>query len=126
MPSAIHRVRLLASNTLWYVHTLLLEVRSLPRRIGMLSQRTYRHSDPIDLGPMFEKTQSGETVPCKATIARTQYVEFLLARYPWATDADILLALDGWDKGTEWALDTAGSNNMHETETRQRDLAFGD
>ena len=126
MPSVIDHVRLLASNVSWYGRMLLSEVHSFPHRIQMLAQRTYRHSDPIDLGPMFEQGPSGETVPCKATIARTQYVEFLLARFPWASDADIALALDGWDKGTRWALDISDSDNTHEAETRQRHLAFGD
>lgn len=91
------------------------EVRSLAHRIQMLSQRR-RRRDPIDLGPMYEVDLNGETVPCKATIARTQYIEFLLARYPWASDADILLALDGWDKGTKCIRHTGDIANMREIE----------
>ena len=95
MPSISNYVRSLVSGASWYVRTLVSEVRRVPRRIRMLPRRT---NDPLDLGPLYEELPSGELVPCKATIARTQYVEFLLARYPWASDADILLALDGWDK----------------------------
>jgi hypothetical protein len=83
----------------------------------MLSQRTSRQGFPVDLGPLFEKSPTGETLPCKATIARTQYIEFLLARYPWASGADILLALDGWDKGTEYIRRNADSGKMDAEES---------
>ena len=109
MHALIVRAQSLASYSAWYVRTLVSEVRSLPHRIRILSQKK---NDPIDLGPMYEELPSGETLPCKATIARTQYVEFLLARYPWASEADILLALDGWDKGTECFLRTRDTDNM--------------
>ena len=109
MLSAASGLRRLVSGSVWYVRTLVSEVRSLPHRIRMLSQKK---NDPIDLGPIYEELPSGETLPCKATIARTQYVEFLLARYPWASEADILLALDGWDKGTECFLRTRDTDNM--------------
>ena len=74
-----------------YIHARSCKGKAAPKPAG-------GKNDPIDLGPLYEESPSGELVPCKATIARTQYVEFLLARYPWASDADILLALDGWDK----------------------------
>ena len=109
MPSISNYVRSLVSGTAWYVRTLGSEIRSLPHRIRMLHRKT---NDPIDLGPLYEESPSGELLPCKATIARTQYVEFLLARYPWASGADILLALDGWDKGTECFLRTRDTGSM--------------
>lgn len=65
---------------------------------------------------MYEEAPSGEIVPCKATLARTQYIEFLLARYPWASDADVLLALDGWDKGITQTPRSSDIVNMRETE----------
>ena len=82
--------------------------------------RPQKKNDPLDLGPLYEEGPSGEMQPCKATIARTQYVEFLLARYPWASDADILLALDGWDKGTECFLSTRDSDNMDVSKARDQ------
>jgi hypothetical protein len=109
MPSISNYVHSLASYTAWYARTLLSEVRTVPHRIRMLPRKK---NDPIDLGPLYEESPSGELVPCKATIARTQYVEFLLARYPWASDADILLALDGWDKGTELVRHTLDTSKM--------------
>jgi hypothetical protein len=117
MPSISNYVRSLVSGASWYVRTLVSEVRRVPRRIRMLPRRT---NDPLDLGPLYEELPSGELVPCKATIARTQYVEFLLARYPWASDADILLALDGWDKGTECFLRTRGTGNMDGSAARDQ------
>lgn len=109
MPSIGNYVHSLASYGAWYVRTFVSEVRNVPHRIRMLPRKT---SDPIDLGPLYEELPSGELLPCKATIARTQYVEFLLARYPWASSADILLALDGWNKGTECFLRTQDTGNM--------------
>lgn len=127
MLSAANRVRLLASSAAWYGHTLLSEARSFAHRIRTLSRRRHHRPDPIDLGPMFEEGPNGEIKPCKATIARTQYIEFLLARFPWASDADVLLALDGWDKGTKLLHDTEGSEHMREQETKdQYHLALRD
>jgi hypothetical protein len=117
MPSIGNYVRSLVSNTAWYVQTLGSEVCSLPHRIRMLRRKT---NDPIDLGPLYEESPSGELLPCKATIARTEYVEFLLARYPWASDADILLALDGWDKGTECFLRTRDTGSMDASVTKDQ------
>jgi hypothetical protein len=120
MLSATNRVRLLASYAAWYGHTLLSEARSFAHRIRTLSRRRHHRPDPIDLGPMFEQAPDGAIAPCKATIARTQYIEFLLARFPWASDADVLLALDGWDKGTKLVLGTADSEHRREPETREQ------
>jgi hypothetical protein len=77
----------------------------------MLSRKINPCFEPLDLGPMFEESRTGEIVPCKTTIARIQYIEFLIARFPWASDADILLALDGWDQGTREFLHTEGRDN---------------
>jgi hypothetical protein len=117
MPLISNYVRSLASGTAWYARILVSEVRSFPRRIRIVRRRK---SDPIDLGPLYEESPSGELVPCKATIARTQYVEFLLARYPWASDADILLALDGWDKGTELLRRTQDTSKMDASAARDQ------
>ena len=49
----------------------------------------------------------------------TQYIEFLLARYPWVSAADALLALDGWDKGTEYIRGNADTGNMNAEESKR-------
>lgn len=98
---------------------LVLEVRSFAHRIQILSRKR-KSQAPIDLGPMFVESPTGEIVPCKATFARTQYIEFLLARYSWATDADILLALDGWDKGATSIPHSSDSASMREHETSEQ------
>jgi hypothetical protein len=119
MQATIPAAPSLVSYCVWYIRTLASEVRSLPHRIQMLSRRTNRQNFPVDLGPLFEKSPTGEIVPCKATIARTQYVEFLLARFPWASGGDVLLALDGWEKGTELVRRTADTSNMDAEESRR-------
>lgn len=113
MLSVINPALLLVEDVRWYGRTLVSEVRSFAHRIRILSRRR-RHRDPIDLGPMFEESPTGELVPCKATLARTQYIEFLLARFPWASDADVLLALDGWDKATRCTPDNSDIASMRE------------
>ena len=118
MPSIVDHVHSLASYTAWYARTLVSEARSLPHRIRLISQRKNRQPVPLDLGPLYEEDPSGEIVPCKATIARTQYIEFLLARYPWVSDADILLALDGWDKGTEYLVRNRDTSKKDEETAR--------
>ena len=117
MPSINTYVRSLVSSSAWYARTLVSEVCNVPRRIRLLPRK--RH-DPLDLGPLYEESPSGELVPCKATIARTQYVEYLLARYPWASDSDILLALDGWDKGTELVRHSSDTSKMDASVARDQ------
>src|ERR1700694_1771217 len=117
MPSISNYVRSLVSSAVWYVRALGSEVRSVPHRIRMLPRKT---NDPIDLGPLYEESPCGDLLPCKATIARTQYVEFLLARYTWVSEADILLALDDWYKGTEGFLRTQGTGNMDASASRDQ------
>jgi hypothetical protein len=124
MHALIARARSLSSYSLWYVRTLVSEVRSLPHRIRILSQRTSRQDLPVDLGPLFEKGPSGEIVPCKATIARTQYIEFLLAKFPWASGADVLLALDGWDKGTEYIRRISDTDDIREEESQRQQYSL--
>jgi len=120
MPLRNVRIFRLQSDIRWYVRMLLSEARSFPHHIRMLSQRRRRRPDPIDLGPLYEQGPGGELLPCKATIARTRYVEFLLARYPWVSDSDIVLALDGWDKGTECSRHSEGTNKMENIGTRDQ------
>lgn len=114
MPLSVMNVLSRVSYMKSYVRTYVSELRSLPHRIRLLSQKTSAGRLPLDLGPMYEETPNGEFVPCKATHARMQYIEFVLARYPWATAADLLLALDGWDKGTESQSHTSDTSNMGE------------
>ncbi len=102
------------SRIAWYVRTFLSELRTLPPRIRTLSQKTNPQDSPLDLGPLYEQNSDGETVLCKATIARTQYVEFVLARYPWATETDLLFALDGWDKGAEYLAHISDTSSLGE------------
>ena len=119
MPSRLNPARFLAEDVWWYGRIFVSEARSFAHRIGMLSRKR-RRRDPIDLGPMFVEAPNGEIVPCTATLARTQYIEFLLARYPWASDADILLALDGWDKGTTQTPHSADIASMREIEPSEQ------
>ncbi len=114
MSLSISGVRSVASNMTWYVRTFLSEMRSLPHRIHTLSQKTNRQRFPLDLGPLYEQGPGGENVPCKATIARTQYIEFVLARYPWASETDLLFALDGWNKGAEYLAHISDTSSMGE------------
>jgi hypothetical protein len=119
MPAVADHALGSAASLSWYVRTLLLEVRSLSHRIRILSRKRNR-PDPIDLGPMYEVGPDGATVLCKATFARTKYIEFLLARFPWVTDADILLALDGWDKASKGMLRSEDTERMDEVATSEQ------
>jgi len=100
-----------AKYTVWYVQTLLCEIRNLPRRIHMVSERMNRQDYQLELGPSTEETLSGYLVPCKATIGRMEYITSLLKTYPWLTGADVLLALDGWDVGSGYYNDILGIEN---------------
>jgi hypothetical protein len=62
--------------------------------------------DPRDLGPLFESGPGpGGLVPCSRTDARSQDVEQLQTKYPWATEADQWMFLLGWESGEAYAYD---------------------
>jgi hypothetical protein len=106
------RVRARLTYIAWYVRTLLSETRSLPHRMRVLSERMNHHAYQLELGPLTEEGPLGELRPCKATIGRTQCIESLTAKYPWISFGDVLLALDGWEMGSEYTRHSQDNENM--------------
>jgi hypothetical protein len=83
----------------WY--GILLELRSLIGRIGILRKRKlYRYG--IDLGPGKELGANGHAMACKRTEARMNSIRYLLSIHPLASPVDLHLHLEGWDKGEQY------------------------
>ncbi len=130
-PSAL---RLLLSDILWFARITHAEVRSFYNRICVLRDRRKTQTDRydgIDLGPLLEsalmerdhgfhpierEALAAHLVPCRETVSRSRDIENLFSKYPWVSDGDILLFLEGWEMGTQSVHDSACSKNM---ETQQ-------
>jgi hypothetical protein len=107
------------SNTLWKLHICRLEVRSLVLRIRMWRD-TKRWQLDLDAGPAYQKSKTSEhLLPCERTFARIRDIQCLLASRPWATDADVLLALHAWQMGEQYA------QNSHSEQMETGTLAAG-
>lgn len=115
--AALDRVRYFS----WYARMLLSEIRNAPRRIRIVSERMNHLDSHVELGPVTEVGSHGGFVLSKSTIARMEYITALHARYPWLTDADVLLALDGWDVGSGYRTYSHRSENIP-LDISQRDL----
>ena len=114
----------------WFVHIARAEVRSLCNRIRVLRDRRKMQTDrydgmSVDLGPLLEpklnesvsqhsqqEAPAGCLVPCTETLCRSRDIESLFSKFPWASDADILLFLEGWEMGRRSAHDSACNKNM--------------
>jgi hypothetical protein len=113
------RVRARLSYISWYVRTLVSETRSLPQRMRILSERTNHLAGHVDLGPLAQETKQGHLVSCTSTISRMQCIESVSAKHPWATDAELLIALDAWEMGSEYTL----RNQNQDTSSTERQLS---
>jgi hypothetical protein len=87
------------------------EVRSCYNRICVLSASRVRWgrglSVGLDLGPLFESGPDESLQPCCATHARSSCIECISAKYPWLSDGDDLLILEGWELGRKFGVGTA-------------------
>ncbi len=93
----------------WYARMLRLEARSLLHRIRILSYERDRLG--VDCGHLFEPEQDGYLVECKETIACSDCIEIVSAKYPWVSASDFLLVREGWDRGIEFAHDNVRNEN---------------
>jgi hypothetical protein len=99
----------------WWQQALFLEFRSLAGRIRTLrGRRTGRAA--TDCGPLYEVAPSGQLRLSLETTARIQGIEALTAKYPWASEADWMLALEGWEMGRGFSRCNAGTT-CTDTET---------
>lgn len=88
---------------LWWVRTVGAELRSLAGRMRALHARRRGPDDSLSCGLLFERESSGRVVLSRSTLARIEGTVALLSKYQWASDADMMLVLEGWDLGSEYA-----------------------
>jgi hypothetical protein len=80
-----------------------LEWRSLLGRIEILLSKEPDQWNVI-LGPWCARSASGDQIPNKWTDARSEGIQALSSRYPWASKTDQELFLEGFDAGAQFAL----------------------
>ncbi len=87
------------------------EVRSCYNRICVLCASRIRWGRGClvgtDLGLLFESAPDGQLKLCSATRARSSCIQNISAKYPWLSDGDDLLILEGWELGAEFGRDNA-------------------
>ena len=96
---------------LWWKETLLSETRSL---LGRIRTPHGRRKGPAGIccGPLLEEQSDGHLLLSRSTNARSESIEAIYSRYPWAGEGDVMLVLAGWDMGSEFARRTSGTKSM--------------
>jgi hypothetical protein len=93
-----------------YVRTALLEVCRIPQRIRTVREKTSRY--PYNgCGPLFEVDSDGYLVYCKETLACSNCIAKIYAMFPWANEAEGLVALEAWKMAIAFAGGNLGSGN---------------
>jgi hypothetical protein len=101
----------LADELSWWIRTLRLETRSFRGRIRTLCGKR-RGPAANDLGPLYEESLDGHLSLSGSTLHCSQSIQSLFAMYPWASETDVMLVLDGWKMGTQFAIRSEGTRSM--------------
>lgn len=83
------------------LYALLLEFRSFLGHIQTVRERRLWESG-VDLGPALETQPSGHLGPCIRTRACIRDRQRVHESHPWGSPVDLLLFLEGWDRGAEF------------------------
>lgn len=91
-------IRSLFSDSQWarLVREIARECYSLPRRIGTIyTTKLYRYG--VTIGHVQTSSQYERTLAC------TRDMQRITNRFRWATSLDVLLLVEAWQMGAEWA-----------------------
>jgi hypothetical protein len=91
-----------------WIRVLQREIRSSVRRIAVLPNRRKCQGD-VGFGSLFGDDVRG---PCRLslkTIGHSASIQILISKYPWASDGDLLMALERWNPGVSFAHYTEGN-----------------
>jgi hypothetical protein len=91
-----------------WIRVLQREIRSLVRRIAVLRNRR-KYQDDVGPGPLFGDDARGPSRLSLKTIGRSASIQILISKYPWASDGDLLTALERWNLGVSFAHYTEGN-----------------
>lgn len=61
----------------------------------------------VDFGPVFQEEEGGALSQCAMTYARSDGINKLMEKYPWADYVDWRVFLEGFDAGAEWGARNA-------------------
>lgn len=86
------------------------EIRNLGQRIRMIWQQAKAPS--VYMGPVWQKTQTGNYQPDTRTHARKLGIKALLGSRPWATVEDCRFFLQGWDAAERFYGDSRHSDTL--------------
>lgn len=91
-------IRWLLSDSPWarLACEIVRECYSLPRRIGTIcTTKLYRYG--VTIGHVQTSSQYERTLAC------TRDMQRITSRYRWATSLEVLLLVEAWQMGAEWA-----------------------
>jgi hypothetical protein len=94
------------SLTIWYIwHGALRSLR------GHIRSQSSRETPTAFVGQELSQSPDGSYQPNTRTLARSLYIEMLLAtrQFSWADTADLRIFLAGFDAGEQWTLYTTGN-----------------
>jgi hypothetical protein len=95
-------LRLFLSDIRYFAEIVRAEVRSCYGRICVLRANRIRWGRfafrGLPLGPLSEYGTDGRFQLCKETLARNLCIEDITAKYPWLSEGDDLLILEGWER----------------------------
>jgi hypothetical protein len=95
----------LARHLLRFWYALRSETRSLRGRICTLLATKYWW---VDFGSLGARLPDGRLIPNARTEARSLGTQELLSRYPWASNTDMAIFLEGFRAGEQFARRTEG------------------
>ena len=67
--------------------------------------RGIREYYPLDFGVALQRRPDGSYQPNTRTAFRSESIDKLLAKYPWADIEDARMFLEGFDAGGQWTLE---------------------
>ena len=85
-----------------HVRTIWLEIRSLLPRIQ--ASKSKMLVEGLQVGNSLERDRAGNPILSKSTNARIHDIRLLGQANPWLSPMDCWLFLQGWEKGSEWAV----------------------
>lgn len=84
--------------------------------LGHLRSYSAKGHPSVDFGPALRRLPDGSLQPENRTIARSDGIDILLAKYPWADCVDARIFLAGFDAGERFGLDSRNSGSREDTD----------
>jgi hypothetical protein len=110
---ALNPLRRFLNSRVTQVNKLVCALRQEGRSFfGRIQTLLERRQWGLILGAALERDSTGQLLPNKRTNARSDGIQELVARYPWASTTDLEIFLSGFDMGERFALHIANTTEL--------------